>query len=386
MQQHLYTIPVKLGFTVFGHAIQIDGIPIFGYGAMLFIAFIVCITLLGRLGKRQGFDKDRLYDLALWVFVCGIIGARAVYMIQYKVPIANFYKFWEGGIVLYGSAIGGWAGYGLGWLWLRYRQHIRISTWRLADIVAPVVCIGVAIGRIGCLLNGCCYGHVCPDCGVTFPMMTAPARELVVMKEGYQTTAGFALDEPNFLAGYSAPAKVGPVEPGSAAAKAGLQPGDVIQSVNGQPTVDVSQLQKYLYVDWPRGEKSMSLVVGRDGASVTLPLFTPRTLPLHPTQLYETISMLLLFFLLMAFFPFRRHYGQVFVLLMICYAFHRFFNETLRSDTDPVLANLTLSQVGSIAVLLAGIGLELYLRRYSTRVGAAAAPAPPAKGYAQATA
>src|SRR5438105_2145934 len=194
MLQVLFRIPISLGPFP-------NGIPIYGFGLMLFLSFIACTAFVTWLGKREGFDKDRIYDLAFWVFIGGIIGARIVYMIQYDVPIGDWYKIWQGGIVFYGSALGGWAGYGLAWLWQRYAKHVHINTWKLADVVAPVVCVGLAIGRIGCLLNGCCYGHVCPDCGVRFPTLTAPARELVVMKEGYQTSAGFAMDEQNILAG-----------------------------------------------------------------------------------------------------------------------------------------------------------------------------------------
>jgi prolipoprotein diacylglyceryltransferase len=74
--------------------------------------------------------------------------------------------------------------------------------------------------------------------------------------------------------------------------------------------------------------------------------------------------MILLFFVLVAFYPYRWYYGQVFVLLMVGYAFHRFFNETLRNDTDPVLWRLTLSQVGSILVLSAAVVLHFILRRF----------------------
>ena len=188
MHQVLFWIP----FTFFG--LLPNGIPIFGYGTMLFLAFIICIWLAGRLAAREGISKDRVANLALWVFLGGIVGARIVFMIQYKVPWQHFFRIWEGGIVFYGSAIGGWVGYGLGWWFMR--KKYRIPTWRLADAVAPVVCIGLTLGRIGCFLNGCCYGHVCTDCGVrgmAFPVLTSPARELVV-NHGYQTLAGFALD------------------------------------------------------------------------------------------------------------------------------------------------------------------------------------------------
>src|SRR5262249_44675857 len=153
----------------------------YGFGMMLFLAFVLCTWYVSRRAKKEGMDTERIYDIAFFVFVFGIIGARIVYMIQYNVPFWDFIKIWEGGIVFYGSAIGGWIGYIVYRLWTRGKY--QISTWRLADIVAPTVCIGLAVGRIGCLLNGCCYGQMCPDCRwakLEFPTMTAPARELVV--------------------------------------------------------------------------------------------------------------------------------------------------------------------------------------------------------------
>ncbi len=312
------------------------------------------------------------------MFLGGIVGARIVFMIQYKVPWQHFFRIWEGGIVFYGSAIGGWVGYGLGWWFMR--KKYRIPTWRLADAVAPVVCIGLTLGRIGCFLNGCCYGHVCTDCGVrgmAFPVLTSPARELVV-NHGYQTLAGFALDDSARIINQPL---VGAIEPNSPAAHAGLKRDDVITKINDQPVTSTGQVYGVFQSDWPRGEAKLTLTVRHHGDKneTELPPFTPRTLPLHPTQLYESISMLLIFFVLMAFYPYRRHYGQVFVLLMLCYAVHRFFNETLRNDTDPVLFNLTLSQVVSLAVFAGGIALELFLRKFSSRVAKDPPPAPSEK-------
>src|SRR5262245_17001101 len=350
MQQVLFTIP----FTFFGLAP--DGVPIYGFGAMLFLAFVTSMWLVGYLAQREGISKEKVLDLALWVFLFGIIGARVVFIIHFNRPWSDFFKIWEGGIEFYGSAVGGWVGYALGW-WFS-RNKYRVPTWRLADAVAPVVCVGLLLGRIGCLLNGCCYGHVCTDCdntGLRFPLMTSPARELVV-ENGYQTLAGFTLDDAVDAMGARADAVVGKVEHGSPAERAGLRELDVIQTINGQPVSSATDLKRILQSSWPRGETKLALVVKRTGAPVELPVFVPRTLPLIPTQLYESISMGLIFFLLMAFYPYRRHYGQVFVVLMLCYAVHRFFNETLRNDTKPLRVDLfvlqldlTLSQWGSIA-------------------------------------
>src|SRR5580700_9755695 len=117
MQQVLFWIPIKTWLTP-------NGIPLYGFGTMLFLAFVASVWLATRRAVKEGVSQDRLFDLAIWVFVCGIIGARIVFMIQYDVPLADWYKFWQGGIVFYGSAIGGWVGYGLAWLLSFRKYHI----------------------------------------------------------------------------------------------------------------------------------------------------------------------------------------------------------------------------------------------------------------------
>ena len=81
--------------------------------------------------------------------------------------------------------------------------------------------------------------------------------------------------------------------------------------------------------------------------------------------------MLLLFLLLVAYFPLRRHDGEVFALFLICYPLHRFLNEMLRNDTDPVAFGMTLSQNISIIALAAGVGLFVWLRRQPPQFKAA---------------
>ncbi len=118
-------------------------------------------------------------------------------------------------------------------------------------------------------------------------------------------------------------------------------------------------LWERLAMDWPRGRQNLELTVRRPGEDedIKLPPFRPKTLGLHPTQLYETISMAILFLLLTAYYPFRRLDGQVMGLFLTLYAVHRFLNELLRNDTDPVAFGMTLSQNGSVLVLLLGLVL-----------------------------
>jgi prolipoprotein diacylglyceryltransferase len=117
---------------------------------------------------------------------------------------------------------------------------------------------------------------------------------------------------------------------------------------------------------WPRGDESLDLEVERAGQTIHVGPFTPRTLGLHPTQVYETISMALLMLFLIAFHPFRRYDGQVFTLFVFCYAIHRFVNEQLRNDTDTVAFGMTLSQNISVLMLIFAACLEIG-RRWATR-------------------
>lgn len=339
--------------------IWLGPVPIFGFGTMLFVSFVVCYWLIGKRADREGVPRQPLYDLVVWIILAGLLGARLVFMIQYQVPWWEFYRIWEGGLVFYGSALGGVIGYGLAHYFL-VRRH-GLDSWQVADILAPAIALGLGIGRFGCLLNGCCYGHVaCPSCwSIHFPLSAPPRFSLTAW--GYQTAAGFTLadDDPRGRT-------VGAVEPDSAAAlEGGLRPGDEIVAADRHVIRHYDDLWQCLVRDWPRGKNDLQLTVNRGGQTFQLPPFTPRTIGLHPTQLYESISAFLLFFLLLAYEPFRRRPGELTVLLMLGYAAHRFVNESLRNDTNKVLGTgLTLSQNGSILLFLAGlILLALLLRR-----------------------
>lgn len=425
MHQVLFTVPI------FKSWFPPDGVPIYGFGAMLFITFIACTIWGSRRAKAVGMPPEKLQDMVIVIFVSGIVGARVLYMIQYanQFPdqsiiglIGAFFQIWKGGIIFYGSALGGAAGYGI-FYWSVLRK-MTVSGWQLADALAPIIALGLAIGRIGCFLNGCCWGQVAieetcpvPLGGAQFPLLPAHARDQLVRERGLQTSTGFTIrptrqdpDPRSIVAG---------VEPHSPAAKAGLKPGDRIIRVNGRPNAIVVRLhgsdgdvsgalaelgkeastepaspervarayfdsresfgssiesvrQKYsgvtfvttdllseLVSDWPRGQHKIQLAVQREGEEKELS-FEPVSVPLYPTQLYETVSMALLILLLVSFHPFRRHDGQVMVLLMVGYALHRFINESIR--IEPTIGmGLTLSQWGSVVIFLTAIAIETYL-------------------------
>jgi prolipoprotein diacylglyceryltransferase len=137
---------------------------------------------------------------------------------------------------------------------------------------------------------------------------------------------------------------------------------------------------------WPRGQNDVQLTVQRGGRNIDLPAISPRTLGLHPTQVYESISMILLVLVLLAYYGLRRRPGEVAVVFIFGYVVHRFLNEALRNDTDPVAFGLTLSQNGSILFFLLGLILAWYLwvaGKPASASNEGPKPQGPAKGQAE---
>ena len=135
---------------------QIWRIPVYSYGFSLAVAFILATVLAVREGRRRGIDPDRIIDLALYVCVAGILGARLLYVIlelpAYIAEPANVIRLKDGGLSFFGGLF---AAILVG-IWFCRRSGIQTGV--MADIAAPLVALGYSIVRVGCFLNGCCYG------------------------------------------------------------------------------------------------------------------------------------------------------------------------------------------------------------------------------------
>lgn len=135
------------------------GLKVFGYGLMLFFAFLGSMRIAAWRARREKIDPELVYDMALFVFVGGLVGARGFYVLQYwgtrVVGFWEIFEIWKGGIVLYGSLLGAAAGF------VAYRCLRWFPVLPMLDALAPAMAFGVAIGRLGCFLNGCCYGDAC---------------------------------------------------------------------------------------------------------------------------------------------------------------------------------------------------------------------------------
>jgi phosphatidylglycerol:prolipoprotein diacylglycerol transferase len=135
---------------------EVYGWEIHSYGLMLAVAFIIGIMGARKALRDEGGDPDSIVDLGIWILVGAIIGARLAYVVtEYRYFFTNPWDIWRinsGGLAFHGGLIGGF----LAGIW--YTRRRRLETWKIADIVAPFIALGYAIVRMGCLLNGCCYG------------------------------------------------------------------------------------------------------------------------------------------------------------------------------------------------------------------------------------
>ena len=170
---------------VIGPRFAPEGLPIFGYGAMLLCALLSAIWLASRRAASEGIPPEAIWDLAVWLFIPGILGARLFYLVQYRsqvyAGVQTLPEFvWatinlsEGGIVLYGGLIAGAVAY---FVFCALR---KIRPLAMADIITPSVFVGIGFGRIGCFLNGCCFGDACSlPWAVQFPPASGPFTVLV---------------------------------------------------------------------------------------------------------------------------------------------------------------------------------------------------------------
>ena len=164
MRSVLFTIPLPSFLQSWGLP---ESLPVFGYGLMLLVAYLICTFWATRRAKTHGVDADVVNNISTTALISGVLGARLMHLILYPGGYHNFSDFFklnEGGLVLYGFLLTT----PLALWWSLRRNKLTFNSFFL--IFLPVVPLGIGIGRLGCFLNGCCYGVKGdqPWC-VTFP-------------------------------------------------------------------------------------------------------------------------------------------------------------------------------------------------------------------------
>jgi phosphatidylglycerol:prolipoprotein diacylglycerol transferase len=128
------------------------------YGPLMVTALITAILLAVRQGKREGLESNRLWDFSTWLIVVALVGAKVLMV------LTDWRTYWErpselvslstlrAGGVFYGGFVAA-----VLFAWWYVRAH-RLRLWKVFDVYAPSIVLGLGIGRLGCFAAGCCYG------------------------------------------------------------------------------------------------------------------------------------------------------------------------------------------------------------------------------------
>lgn len=245
---------------------SIFGKEIYSYGVMTALGFLCAILTWLWLGRRQNRPPGFAADLGFWLMISGIVGSRIAYVVanwsHYRAAPLEIIRIDQGGLIFYGGLLLACAALAL------FARHHRLPLWHAADFAIPGLAIGHALGRIGCFLNGCCYGRPAGDSffGIAFPPICEPGR----------------------------------------------------------------------------------LFAG---------------IPLFPVQIIESACLLVIWLVLLLAYPRRQRDGTVFALYLVLYPPCRFLLEYLRGDVRQSWFAIDIAQTTSLALLLAGILLFVFLPR-----------------------
>ena len=298
-------------------------IPVYGYGLMLVVAFLACLKTSQLLAIRVGMNPDHFIDATLIAIATGIIGARLCHVLEnvheYIRPdrtlaqnILSMFNTREGGLTFYGGFL------------LATPCVIAYGLFRRAkillgmDVVAPVVMIGLGFGRIGCFLNGCCYGEQCTlPWAVRFPYYSNAYLD--------QTGSGKLTIPPDLLA------RGNPLSPD-------------LPSIAGNPR--------------------LAALAASSSA-----------LPVHPTELYSSFTAFLLAALLIAYLALPHIDGRVFALMLMLEGPARYILEMLRVEPAVLtirwhdqIYGLSISMILALGIFVVGIVMWNLLVRRSQKV------------------
>ena len=149
--------------------LKLGPLPVHSYGLMLALGFLAGLFLARRDAPKYGLDPDKIADAAFWVLLLAIAGTRVAFIMMFPEDFSwrdplGWFAIWKGGLVFQGAIPPA-----IVFIYYWTRKH-NMPFWTVADLAVPCLALGHAIGRLGCFLNGCCYGaRTEVPWGISFP-------------------------------------------------------------------------------------------------------------------------------------------------------------------------------------------------------------------------
>jgi len=300
------------------------------YGSMMVVGFLVAITVIRLLSSRFTKDPQHITNAALYALIAGVIGARVFFVVhyfdQFRDHPLDVFAIWNGGLELLGGVL-----LAIAVIFFYIRYH-KLPLRHYLDVLAVGLMAALIFGRIGCLLNGCCYGKPTElPWGIRFPY-------------------------------------------GSFAYRSQIEPNPERQ--RAEPHLDLPE-EYFGYFDenqaYVPGLKPREYLTPKQLEEVTQGQY--RCLPVHPTQIYTSFGAALCTLILYGVwrraqkaeqagrYPFLTKPGSVFSVMFILYGALRFSIELVRDDNPYEIGTLTVSQLIGIGLALLGAVLVVVYAR-----------------------
>ena len=372
------------------------GIQIQTYGFCLMIGFLTAVWLAMGRAERLKASPDRVLDLSLVALIFGVGGARLFYVVHYwgvqfsqaDNPIMAAIDCRAGGLEFLGGFLGAAIGI-MVYLWIK-RESLRLYL----DILTPGLMWGLAIGRIGCYFNGCCFGKLCVAAGSLTAGAAQPALPWAVefpygssvhrhQWEHRQVTVPAELVASQGIPPYLLPASTlsmpverreGPTRALEAIKKKLDQARADAKSAGEDPTTSSKvkalkaeyEKQRHAAQEFMMKEHLHVLKLAQQYPSRYDPqrptsvsdlqymAATCHSLPVHPTQLYASGHAMVLSLFLSYLVYRRRRHGIVFGYMLVMYPIARFLLELIRTDNPHDSFGLTVSQATSVGLFVCG--------------------------------
>lgn len=356
-----------------------------GFGLMMMIAFLFAIWWAAKRAEKSRANPEVILNCGFVALIAGVVGCRGMYVwhnwSQFSHHDGFMATLWaildvsSGGLEFYGGFILATI---LVPLWLVVVEKVSLR-WYM-DIIAPSAVVGLAFGRIGCFLNGCCYGAVCtlpwamafpygsPVASDQFKLGLAGAaypKELIVTRADAITTGFVLIDRMDLLA---SDADIAAAQKAEDDARARLEQLQAAAPDGGKSRELAAaeadfRAKRVKFRDIRANMRKFDVSAGqiRDLAAQY------RSLPVHPTQIYSAVTAGLIALLLNALYWRRKRDGQVILTLLLIEPVTRILLELIRTDNPIESSGLTISQeIGIILSVLGAVGL-LVLRRLPAR-------------------
>lgn len=175
-------------------AFQFGSLTVTWYGIFVAAGFLAGLWTAARRAPLTGVKPETVLDLGPWLIVGAIIGSRAWYVVMFwdeqfaGHPLMEVFTVWRGGLVFYGGLVGAVLGT------VAFAILRKLTLWNLADVLAPSIALGYVFGRMGCLLNGCCYGKACSlPWAIRFPEAHDTHAQAVHPTQVYDSLLNLAL-------------------------------------------------------------------------------------------------------------------------------------------------------------------------------------------------